>query len=184
MNLVTNRYENAIKPLKRRFWIGAALFIVLSTACAAQERERRKLEKTHKELVRAKDGLARVRQAILNRKHSLETLRTQLGQGVEKSSSERLIYGRIDDIQSRLKPDDISITAMEKKGGDASLQYTLKFTNTSYSNFINAVCYLQQTVFPFTPVDSITVSQAEVNGRGVVAFTVVGKVLSLDRGLP
>lgn len=184
MNHAAGRYEAAIRPLKRRLLMATALFLVLATACAFQERERRKLEKTHKELARAKDGLARVREATRNRREALAALRSQLGQELESNSPERLIYGRIDEIKTRFKPDDMAITAMEKKGGDASIQYTLKFNNSNYCDFLNAVGYLQRTVFPFTPVDSITVSQGELNGKGIVAFTVNGKVLSPVRNRP
>ncbi len=184
MNRATGRYDRAIRPLKLGFLIATALFLVLATALVFLKRNHRLLDKTHGELVRAKEGLARVKEAGQNRTQALATLKGQLAKGLETSSPERLIYGKVDEIKAQLKPDDMTIASVEKKGGDASLQYTLKFVNPGYCDLLNAVNRLQQAVFPFAPVDSIAVSQAEQGGKGVVEFTVTGTIQTIDRATP
>lgn len=184
MTFTDSRYERGLKPAKRGFWIAAILFVALSTTVAVQERSRRVLEKTHGELTRAKEGLARVKGACLSRRQALTSLKSQFVQNNETTSPERLIYGKIDEIKARLKPDDMTIAALEKKEGDVSLQFTLKFINPNYCELLNSVNQLQQAVFPFTPVNSIAVTQAEQNGKGVVEFTIIGSVLTPERNKP
>ena len=184
MNPTIDRYELGLKPLKLRFLIAAALFLALAATVAVHERNRRVLEKTDGELTRAKGGLAQVKEASINRRIALTTLKSQLFKDTETGSPERHIYGKVDEIKERLKPDDMSITALEKKEGTVSLTYTLKFINTNYCELLNAVSYLQQDEFPFAPVNSIALAQAEQNGKGVVEFTITGSVLTPDRSKP
>ena len=184
MNRTVSRYASAIKPLKRGFMIATALFLAMATVFTLLKRSHRVLEKTHEELVRARDGLARVQEASRNRKQALAALKARLAQGVETTSPERMIYGKVDEIKTRLKPDDMTIGSVEKKGGDASLQYTLKFINPSYCDLLNSISRLQQAVFPFSPVDSIAISAAEQAGKGVLEFTVTGTILTPERIKP
>ncbi len=183
-NATDSRYKRDIKPLKRVFLIATLLFVATATTFAIQERSRRVLEKTLAELARAREGLSRLKEAGMNRRQALSTLKSQLAKDVATSSPERLIYGKVDEIKARLKPDDMTIGALEKKGGDISLPFTLKFTNPNYCNLLNAVSQLQQSAFPFTPVNSIAISQAEQNGKGVVEFTINGTVLTPERNKP
>jgi hypothetical protein len=78
----------------------------------------------------------------------------------------------------------MTIGTLEKRGGDVSLTFTLKFTNPNYCDLLNTVSRLQQAVYPFTPVDSIAISQVDRNGKGVVEFTVNGTVLTPERNKP
>ena len=164
--------------------IATVLFLALATALMFLKRDHRVLEKTHSELVRAKDGMARVQEASQNRKQALTTLKAQLVQGLETSSPERMIYGKVDEIKAQLKPNDMTIGSVEKKGSDASLQYTLKFINPNYCDLLTTISRLQQAVFPFTPVDSITISAAEQGGKGVLEFAVTGTILTPERIKP
>ena len=55
MNTSDNRYEPGITPVKRVFLIAAAVFLLLATIVALQERKRLVLVKTIEELDRAKE---------------------------------------------------------------------------------------------------------------------------------
>ncbi|HEX9023477.1 MAG TPA: hypothetical protein VF799_06545 [Geobacteraceae bacterium] len=180
----SGRYGRDIRPLKRIFAVATAVFLVLATTCAILERNRRVQEKALGELTRARSGLSRLKEAILNRRQALSTIKAQLVRDVATVSPERLIYGKVDEIKARLKPDDMTIGALEKKGGDVSLTFTLKFINPNYGNLLNAVSQLQQSAFPFTPVNAIAISQGEQNGKGVVEFTINGTVLTPERNKP
>lgn len=180
MNRTDGRYDRGIKPLKRVFLATTVLFLALAVTLAVLERNHRILKKTHGELVRANDGLARVKEANLNRKQALTTLKAQLVREIETSSPERLIYGKVDEIKAQLKPNDMTITGLEKKGGDISLQYTLKFINPNYCELLNTISRLQQAVFPFTPVTSIVISQTDQGGKGALDFTITGTVQTIE----
>ena len=184
MNRLVTHYESDIRPQKTRFRIAAALFLVVAVVCVGQARNRRLQEKTYTELLRAKSGLDKLKQANLNRRHALTTLKAQLGNNSETNSPERLVYGKLDEIRERLRPDDLTVASIEKKGGEVSIPYTLKFTNHDYNTFLNAISYLQEGTLPLAPVSSIVISQAVDAGKNVVLFTVTGKVLINEKRKP
>jgi hypothetical protein len=163
--------------------IAAALFLALATTVAIQERSRRVLERTHGELNRARGRLAQVKEASLNRRNALTTLKSLLDTGAG-TSPELLIYGKADEIKAGLKPDDMAIGSLEKKEGNVSLPFTLKFTNPNYCDLLTAVSRLQQAAYPFTMVNSITLAQSEKNGKGVLEFTLTGAVMTSGRKMP
>jgi len=184
MTETEGKYEQNVKPLKICFLITTALVLVLATTIVILKRNHRVLEKTNTELVKAFDGLERVKDANLQRKQSLAAIKAQLAGDIDTSSPENRIYGKIDEITSKLKPDDMTITTLEKKGGNLSLHYTIKFINPQYSVLLNAVSQLQHSVFPFSPVNTIAISQTEQNGKGVLEYTISGSVMTPERAKP
>jgi hypothetical protein len=173
-------YATDIKPLQKRFWIVTTLLLLVAIACVSQIRNRRLLEKTHTELLKARVGLGKVRDASANRKTVLATLKSQYMQKTGGTSPERLIYGKIDELKARLNPDDVTIGAIEKKEGEVSLQYTFKFTNPNYNDFLNTVSYLEGSVFPLTVVSTVAITQADAGGKGVLSGTVNGKIITSE----
>lgn len=184
MSRTDTQYEIAIRPLKIRFWIAAALFLVVAMAAAQLARTQRLQEKTYSELVRAKGGFDKLKDANSNRRQALAVLKAQLGNRADKNSPESVIYTKLDEIKERLRPDDLTVTAIERKGGEVSLPYTLKFNNYDYNRFLNAISYLQEGILPLTPVHSVTITQADDSGKGMVLFTITGKVLTNQKSKP
>ncbi len=179
-----NRYQNDLRPYKRNFLLATALFLIVSTAFSLQERERKILGIREKELLRAKEGSFRVRSAIQERRDSLATLKSQFSSDTAKTSPARLIYSRVDEIKARYKPDDMVITAIEKKDAEVSLKYTLSFSNTDYSALLNTLGELQHNVFPFTPVESVAISQGDNKGKGGLLKVINGSVISFEGNKP
>jgi hypothetical protein len=184
MNTIVSKYEKDLRPPKVRFWITATLLFFAAVACVNQIRHRMLQEKTYAELVRAKAGLDVLKAANANRRQTLAALTSQFGSGSEKLSPERVIYRKLDEIKSRFSQADLAVTAIERKGGEVSLPYTLKFSNYDYSEFLNAINYLQESSFPLTPVNSIVISQTENAGEAGVLLTLTGKVLTIDKSKP
>lgn len=181
MKHAANRFENDLRPLKVRFLIAAALFLVVAIVSVSQFRWRRHLEKTSEELTRAKSGLVRVREANVNRRLVLTALQSKFAQGAQNSSPEMVLYTKIDDIRASLKPDDMTISAVTRGGGEASIQYTLTFKNPEFNNLLNTVSHLHGAVFPLTPVSSIVVTPSGADG---VSYTVAGAVITNERIKP
>lgn len=184
MKIITNSYDRDLWSLKVRFWVVAALLLVAAVACATLIRTRRIQEKTYAELVRAQTGRDKLKKAAINRNQALIALKAQLGSGRDKSSPESRIYGKLDDISIHLKADDVTVTAIERKNDEVSLPYTLKFKNHDYSSFLNAISYLQESVFPLSSVSSIAIAQADDAGKGGVIFTINGKILTNEKSKP
>jgi hypothetical protein len=179
-----SKYEADITPLIRRFWIATALLLIAAIVCVALTRTRRLMEKTHDGLLKARAGLGRVREAGESREKALATLKTLYMQSSAGTSPERLIYAKIDELNTRLRPDDMTISAIEKKGGEVSLQYTFKFINPNYNELLNNVSYLGGNIFPLTTVSTVTIAQAEAGGKSVLNCTVTGKVLTSEKNGP
>jgi len=184
MNHTNSTYDAYIRPLKVRFWFASALFMVVAVVCVSLARTRQRQERTYADLVRAGEGFDKLKKANANRVQALTTLKAQRGNATEKKSPERLIYGKIDEIRERLRPDDVIVAAIEKKGGEVSLAYTLKFKNQDYSTFLNAISYLQESALPVTTINDITISKGEDSGKSVVLFTITGKVLTSEKSKP
>ncbi|MDD5284968.1 MAG: hypothetical protein PHD54_03865 [Desulfuromonadaceae bacterium] len=177
-----NRYQHILKPYKRNFLLATALFLLLSTAFSFQERERRflQMEKKQRDLIHAKEVLSRIQNATQDRRSALATIKSQFTEDTQKITAARKIYSLVDEIKTRYKPDDMVIDAIEKKGEDVSLNYTLSFSNTDYSALLNSIGQLQRNVFPFTPVESVAISQKEIEGRGVVLNVIKGRIITFE----
>lgn len=175
-----SRYKENLQPYKRNFLLTTALFLIVSTAFSLQERERRILEKKQKELVQAKEGLSRIRAAIQGHHNALAMLRSQFKDDASTTTPARQIYAQVDLIKTLHKPDEMVIGAIEKNGTDISLKYTLNFRNADFPALLNTMSRLQQNVFPFTPVESVTISQGENQGQGFVLTVISGRVISVE----
>jgi len=174
-------YDADITPLIRRFWIATALLLIAAVVGVALTRTRRLMEKTHDGLLKARAGLGRVREASESREKALATLKTLYMQSAASLSPERQIYAKVDELTARLRPDDQSISAIGKSGIEVSLQYTFKFINPSYNEFLNNVSYLGGRVFPLTTVSTVVIAQSEAGGKSVLTCTVTGKVLTSEK---
>lgn len=179
-----SRYEADIILVNKRFRIAVALFLVAALACTWLSRTRKQMELTHGNLLKAKAGLAKVRDANQNRRTALGILKTEYLLGETNVSDDRLLYGKMDELRGRLKPDDLTVATIERKNGEVSLPYTLKFLNPDYNDFLNTISYLEGTVFPFTLVNSVSIARAESGGKGAVSFTINGKVVTSESKKP
>lgn len=176
-----SKYEADLTPLIRRFCIATALLLIAAVLCVGLTRTRRLLEKTHDDLLKARAGLGRVREASESREKALATLKTLYMQTAANRSPERLIYAKVDELTARLRPDDQSISAITRAGGEVSLQYTFKFINPNYNEFLNTVSYLGGNIFPLTTVSTVVIAQSEAGGKSVLNCTVTGKILTSEK---
>lgn len=179
-----SRYQKNLKPYKRNFLLATLLFLIVSTAFSLQERERRILDREQKELMRAKVGLSRIRTAIQDYRNALTALKSQFAVNAAETTPARQIYSQVDLIKDKHKPDEMVIGALEKTGTDVSLKYTLHFRNTDYSTLLNTMSQLQRTVFPFTPIESVTISQGEDQGKGSVLTAINGRIITHEGSKP
>ncbi len=177
------REETGLAMLKKRFWCALALLFCLALACAIQARTRLGLERTRAELLKAGTGLTRVRQAGAARREALASFRPPPEAAQAHASVEKLLYGGVDRLQARFRPDDLTVSSIERKGDRVSLQYSFTFLNPSFDDFLNAVSSLEGTGFPLTLVDSVSIARAE-GGKGALNCTVNGTVLAFAGDRP
>lgn len=180
---MSGSYEQALRPLKQRFAIAALISLIATSALVQQKRSHQTLEKTQASLIKAESGLDRVKDAIENRRTALATMRAQFGQE-QNNSPETILYGKVDELKARFNPNDMTIAAIEKKGGEASIAYTLTFINPEFNALLNTISTLQGSVFPLTPVSSVTIAQADQKGTGVLSCTVSGRIVTSGKAQP
>ena len=167
-----------------RFFIAAALLLAVASTATQLHKSRTLLKSTLEGLTKAQSGLVLVKEASANRRLLLTTLQTQLGQGGHSSSPEMVLFQKVDKIKARLNPEDMTITAVERKGGEASLLYTLTFKNKDFNNLLNAVNYLHQASFPLSPVSSVAVTQSAAGEKAGVYFKVTGRIVTSEKPKP
>ena len=184
MNMIANRYDAVLKPFKLRFVVAALLLLSVAVVTVSQMRTRRLLENKLETLTSAQSGLVKVKAANANLKSALTVLQTQFSQIPKNSSPEMVLYSKTDEIKSRLNPDEMAVSAAEKKGGEATLQYDLTFNNPDFNKLLNDVSYLHGGVFPLTPVNSLTVSQSGTGAAEGVSFKISGRVISIEKSKP
>ncbi len=184
MNKSASGYAGVLQPLKVRFFIATTLLLAVAITGTQLYKSRMLLKNTLEGLTKAQSGLALVKEASANRRLLLTTLQTQLGQGSHSSSPEMVLYQKVDDIKARLNPEDMTITAVERKGGEASLLYTLTFNSKDFNNLLNAVNYLHEATFPSSPVSSVAVTQSAAGEKAGVHFKVTGRIVTSEKPKP
>lgn len=184
MKFDSGRYDDVLKSLRQRFIVVSVLLFAVAMVCVYQIRTRRLLEKTHKELVRAQDGLRRVTHGIENRTQTLATLKSQFVKDGFTQSTAQIVYRKMDDILVAYKPDEFSIGSLEKKGSDVSLPFTLKFTGTDYNRFLTIISELQRGTYPISQVSSLSIVQTSRGGKNGLLFTIMGSITSIEKSLP
>jgi hypothetical protein len=160
--------------------VAAALFLVSATVCASQVRIRKVQEMTLEGLNRSLTGLQNVRAASANRRQALAAIQSQFGHGGQHISAELVLYSKVDEIKTRLNPNDMTISAVEKKDGEVSIQYTLKLTGQDFNTLLNSISYLHGSVFPLAPVSSVIIARSDAKGTGGVSSMVTGKIITSE----
>lgn len=178
MNEVKGLYESSLKPDKLLFSAAAGLLLIVLTSFTIQAKNRIFLEKTVTELTSASSGLSRLKTATANRKQVLAALKNKFDQNISTSSPEMVLYKKFDYLQAALKPDGINVTNVEKKGGEASISFTLTFNNPDFNALLNTVTDLHGSIFPMTPVSAISVTQNELKNGGGITYKITGKIIT------
>lgn len=184
MKLESEKYGYFISPCRKRFLVSSVILFVVAIVSVYQVRNKRLLENTYKELLRADNGLYRLKQASKNYKQTLDALKIQLDKGGNSVSTARIVYGKADEIGTLYKPDEMTIGALEKKGSDISLSYTLKFIDMDYNRFLTIVSELQGGTFPVSHVVSIAIAQSTLQGKGSVIYTISGSITAIEKSQP
>lgn len=184
MKFESGRYDELLKPLRKRFLTGVLLLFIITLLCVYQERTKQLLNKTHKELLRAQDGMSRVKQAIVNRKQALAVFRSQLEKVDDAVSTARIVYSKVDEINAAYRPDEITIGSIEKKGTDVTLSYTLKFVDMDYNRFLTIINELQRGTYPVSQVTSLSIVQSALGGKGAISYSISGILAVIEKVKP
>lgn len=184
MNHTENCYEYSLKPLKRRFYIAALLLLVMASAFIIQRQSHRQLEKMLYDLAHAVSGLSKVREASANRRSVLAAMQSQFARNIQNKSPEMILYEKIDELKTLFNADDMTITALEKRGSEFSIQYTVTLNDPDFNSVLNTISGLHGSVFPVSPVSAIAITQSDVKGVGALSFKITGKIIANEKQKP
>jgi hypothetical protein len=82
----------------------------------------------------------------------------------------------LDDLKSRFKSYDISITSIERKDLDIALPVNIVGPILDYKQFVKDVSYLQNLRYPFFMFKDILVEKRERDGKSFVVFDIKGDI--------
>jgi hypothetical protein len=184
MNGFMNNSTISVNTLKRWFSLAAALLLLMAVAWITELRQRVVLEKHLKELTRAESGLSQVKAAANSRRQVIAALQSRFGQSLAKKSPEMVLYEKAEEMQTSHKADNIIISGIAKTGGEASMQFTLTFTNPDYTTLLNTVTSLHTAPFPLTPISSVEVAQSSVKGAEGLSARVIGRIVTIENTKP
>ena len=93
-------------------------------------------------------------------------------------SVELLLFSRLDQVKNTIPSSLMTVTALEKKDGKASVTFSLKLPLQSYTTAINSIGRLQTETFPFVVVNRIgldaATGQFSIDGSVIMPLTAEG----------
>ena len=140
--------------------LSAILIVVtlLGSTLAVLSKKEQSLQKLLGYHTRIKTNLSQLRDDTRAIKMQLTILRGQIPHDYQQRSREMLIFSRLDQIKTSLKPLEMNVTQLDIKDGTASIGFTLKLPISAYNASINSMGKLQTEIFPFVIFKGITLS--------------------------
>jgi len=135
--------------------------------------------------------------SLLNAYDTLQTLRTKqvlmknaireideaivkINKEIPRNYSEEMTRAEVlyvlDNMKTRFKSYDVSITSIEKKELDITLPVNIVGPVFDYKQFINDVSYLQNLSYPFFLFKDILIEKREKDGKSLVVFDIKGEI--------
>jgi hypothetical protein len=155
------------------------LVTLLGTTLALLTRKEQSLQKLLGYHTKIKANLSLLRDDTRATKSTLTLLKRQIPTDYQQHSRELLIFSRLDQIKTSLKPLEMNLTALETKDGATSIGFTLKLPIAPYDASINAMGNLQTEIFPFIIFKGMTLSASpgtDFSVEGVVLMPELARV--------
>ncbi|MCL4455998.1 MAG: hypothetical protein M1147_02640 [Nitrospirae bacterium] len=133
---------------------------------------------TLKSLQTAKQNVFSMREAIEDIDKTIAEAKMILPDAFNKKTAEELMYIRIDELKSRFRDAEVSITNIEYKGNEISMPVGIKANKMKdYTAFVNNIGYLQSLKFPFFFISSVAVFQSQ--DKTSVSYEIKGTLKTL-----
>lgn len=130
---------------------------------------------THRTIVA---NLPLMRRETLDISQQLSLFRQLMPTDQPQRSNELLLFTRLDQLKTALKPLEMSVTTPETKDGATSIVFSMRLPVQSYSAIVNSLGTLQSTSFPFVVVRSFSIdakTNSQIAVEGSVIMPVIGE---------
>lgn len=171
--------EGILKRLFIYYIISGILFLIALTGVVISKKYSDSLYDTLNKLQAVKLNIIRMKDAEDYIIQTISEARSVVPSDLGARSPEECIFISLDELKSRIKNADISVTNMEYKGDEVSLPVTIKATvvGKDYASFVNNLGYLQSLSFPFFSISNISISQSE--DKTAVLYEIKGTLKTL-----
>ncbi len=117
---------------------------------------------TLKNLQTAEQNLFRMKEAIEDIDKTITEAIMIMPDIFKKKTAEELMYIRVDELKSRFRDAEVSITNIEYKGNEINMTIGIKAGKMKdYTAFVNNVGYLQSLKFPFFSINAVSLFQSQ-----------------------
>lgn len=170
-----------IQLWQRRFLATTALFILLLSGFILLARYEQDARENLADLTQAGAKLSLVKASTVEMKQILTTYRGFLHSGDENKSSEALLFSRLDDIKAMFPNSQFTIAVPTEQPEGVSVPFSIKIPQGNYTDFLNALAFMQSRIFPFVSVRTITIGYDQP-AKGVVGYKIDGIIVTPTNG--
>ncbi len=155
--------DSGLKKLLFLYAVSGVLFLIALGGVIVLKKYGDSLSNTMNRLQTAKQNLIRIKEAHKDIAETIAEMKSIVPEDAAVRGPEERIFIGIDELKSRLKNAEVSITNIEYKGDEVSLPVGIKASaaGKDYAAFVNAVGYLQSMSFPFFSIGSISISASQ-----------------------
>jgi hypothetical protein len=137
------------------------------------------LNKTLEGLLSFRTNIARMKDATVDIRHSVEAMNSTISPDYFSNSSEKQLLMGLDALKTTMKNDAVMVTEFSLTDVEVSLPVSVRGAMNSYSSLVSDIGKLQSLMFPFLSVKGIAIKKDEtiqvvneVNGVGERKATV------------
>ncbi|HAK88649.1 MAG TPA: hypothetical protein DHV16_07565 [Nitrospiraceae bacterium] len=172
-----NRHYN-LKNLLTGYIAASILLIIVVSGIIVAKKYGDSVFATRKSLQTAKQNVFGMKEAIGDIDKTIAEAKMIMPDIFDKKTAEELIYIRIDELKSRFRDAEVSITNIEYKGNEIGMPVGIKANKMKdYTAFVNNIGWLQSLKFPFFSISSIAVFQSQ--DKTAVSYEIKGALRTL-----
>ncbi len=164
-----------LKRFSAYYLLSGMLFVLVLSGIIMLGKYEDALVATASTLQKARGNLMRTREAGSHVNSLLMDMKMLLPDSVS-DNPERLVLKGLDEMKSRLKDAEITITNIEYKGDEIILPVHMKARMKDYAAFVNMVGYLQSMRFPFFIINTVSLAHAQDKEIGAVLYEIKGEL--------
>lgn len=152
--------DSGLKKLLFLYAVSGTLFLITLGGVIVLKKYGDSLSNTVNMLQTAKQNLVRIKESHKDIAETIAEVKSIVPKDAAARSSEESIFIGIDELKSRLKNAEVSVTSIEYKGDEVSLPVSIKVSaaGENYAAVVNVVGYLQSMSFPFFSTGGLSLS--------------------------
>lgn len=119
---------------------------------------RKSMADTYTKLQQVRANMVKIRADLAQMKTAAALMKRDGPSGISPSTAERRILLTVDDLNTRLKAAELTVSAFTRNNQEVHLPISIKGSFDDYSQFLNLIGSLQAMNGPFFPIESLSIS--------------------------